>query len=97
MGDVKKRVNGISGIFFKARDPERLWEWHERHLGITRDNEGATFRWRDPDDPITRGDDGAGNIQKRHGILQFQPRSVHAELPCGRPRRHPRRIALQRG
>jgi len=29
-----KRVTGIGGIFFKARDPVALGEWYRRHLGI---------------------------------------------------------------
>ena len=29
-----QRVNGIGGIFFKARDAERLREWYREHLGL---------------------------------------------------------------
>ena len=29
-----KRVVGIGGIFFKAKDPEALRAWYQRHLGI---------------------------------------------------------------
>lgn len=29
-----KRVIGIGGIFFKAKDPKALAEWYEKHLGI---------------------------------------------------------------
>ncbi len=28
------RVTGIGGIFFRARDPEALAAWYQRHLGI---------------------------------------------------------------
>lgn len=28
------RVQGIGGIFFKAKDPAALNEWYSRHLGI---------------------------------------------------------------
>ena len=28
------RVNGIGGIFFKARDPEALRTWYRDHLGL---------------------------------------------------------------
>lgn len=28
------RVQGIGGIFFKARDPERLRAWYREHLGL---------------------------------------------------------------
>lgn len=45
-----KRVVGVGGIFFKARDPEALRAWYQRHLGI--DVEawgGAAFPWNRPD------------------------------------------------
>jgi predicted enzyme related to lactoylglutathione lyase len=29
-----QRVTGIGGIFFKARDAERLREWYRKHLGL---------------------------------------------------------------
>ncbi len=31
-----KRVSGIGGIFFKSDDPERLYAWYEKHLGMKR-------------------------------------------------------------
>jgi catechol 2,3-dioxygenase-like lactoylglutathione lyase family enzyme len=47
-----KRVTGIGGIFFKSDDPERLYRWYEKHLGIVREShgQGASFHWREPDD-----------------------------------------------
>lgn len=51
-----KRVTGIGGIFFKARDPGALRTWYQRHLGIdVQDWGGATFRWHDPAQPTTDG------------------------------------------
>ena len=32
----QERVQGIGGFFFRAKDPKKLAEWYERHLGITR-------------------------------------------------------------
>jgi catechol 2,3-dioxygenase-like lactoylglutathione lyase family enzyme len=29
-----KRVTGIGGIFFKAKNPKALAEWYQKHLGI---------------------------------------------------------------
>jgi len=29
-----KRVSGLGGIFFKAKDPKALHEWYREHLGI---------------------------------------------------------------
>lgn len=45
-----KRVTGIGGIFFKARDPAALRAWYQRHLGIDVQSWGGTsFRWEGPD------------------------------------------------
>jgi predicted enzyme related to lactoylglutathione lyase len=47
-----KRVTGIGGVFFKANDPEKLYAWYEKHLGIKRDPDGSgvSFRWGDEKD-----------------------------------------------
>jgi predicted enzyme related to lactoylglutathione lyase len=43
-----KRVTGIGGIFFNARDPEALRAWYRKHLGIdVQEWGGAAFRWVD--------------------------------------------------
>jgi len=42
-----ERVTGIGGVFIKARNPDRLYQWYEKHLGIKRDNpSAAVFHWR---------------------------------------------------
>ncbi len=40
-----ERVIGIGGVFFKARQPEKLADWYKQHLGIEIDAAygGATF------------------------------------------------------
>src|SRR5437660_1707916 len=43
------RVTGVGGIFFKANDPQRLYEWYEKHLGLKHENGGVFFRWRERD------------------------------------------------
>ncbi len=52
-----KRVTGIGGIFFKTQDPQALYQWYEKHLGIPRalDGASATFEWREADDPEGKG------------------------------------------
>ena len=47
-----KRVTGIGGIFFKADNVEKLYNWYEKYLGIKRapDGSGAMFEWREADD-----------------------------------------------
>lgn len=43
-----KRVTGIGGIFFKAKDLDKLREWYRRHLGIESESWGGfAFQWRD--------------------------------------------------
>jgi catechol 2,3-dioxygenase-like lactoylglutathione lyase family enzyme len=32
--DARITVDGIGGFFFSSRDPERLTEWYDRHLGV---------------------------------------------------------------
>jgi predicted enzyme related to lactoylglutathione lyase len=40
-----KRVIGLGGIFFKAKDPKALYEWYRKHLGIEgAEGTGAIFR-----------------------------------------------------
>ena len=47
-----KRVTGLGGIFFKARDPKALTEWYDQHLGVTPGPDGSVMlRWREFDDP----------------------------------------------
>ena len=31
---MRQRVTGIGGLFFRARDPERLRRWYEEYLGV---------------------------------------------------------------
>jgi predicted enzyme related to lactoylglutathione lyase len=45
-----KRVTGIGGIFFKAKDPKSLAAWYREHLGIdVQPWGGAAFDWTDAD------------------------------------------------
>ena len=47
------RVTGLGGVFFKAENPEKLYEWYEKHLGIKQDvpGQGVSFRWKEDGDP----------------------------------------------
>jgi hypothetical protein len=38
-----KRVVGIGGIFFKAKNPERLREWYRDHLGFSLEEWGGAI------------------------------------------------------
>ena len=51
-----KRVTGIGGIFFKAKDAAALQAWYKRHLGIDVQAWGGTaFNWADGDGKPTTG------------------------------------------
>jgi predicted enzyme related to lactoylglutathione lyase len=51
-----KRVTGIGGVFFKARDPKALGAWYRDHLGIAvEDWGGAALRWVTDDNPTGTG------------------------------------------
>ena len=51
-----KRVTGIGGIFFHAKDPVALRDWYKRHLGIeVQDWGGAAFTWADQAGNPTQG------------------------------------------
>ncbi|HUS23892.1 MAG TPA: VOC family protein [Candidatus Binatia bacterium] len=43
-----KRVTGIGGIFFKAKDPATLRDWYRKHLGLDVQPWGGTaLMWAD--------------------------------------------------
>ena len=51
-----KRVTGIGGIFFKAKDAPALQAWYKTHLGIDVQEWGGTsFTWTDSDGRPTAG------------------------------------------
>jgi len=51
-----RRVTGIGGIFFQARDPVALRAWYREHLGIdVQEWGGAAFRWADAEGKATLG------------------------------------------
>jgi predicted enzyme related to lactoylglutathione lyase len=49
---VAEAVQGIGGVFFRARDPEALRGWYAEHLGIEMEEYGTTFRARDGDQTV---------------------------------------------
>jgi catechol 2,3-dioxygenase-like lactoylglutathione lyase family enzyme len=45
------KVTGIGGVFFKSSNPEQLYGWYEKHLGLERSpGAGVIFRWHDGND-----------------------------------------------
>jgi len=44
---MKKRVTGLGGFFFKTKDPNKIKDWYNTHLGLNTDDYGCTFWWKD--------------------------------------------------
>ena len=50
------RVTGIGGIFIKAKDPDVLRAWYQKHLGLdVQDWGGVAFKWHSPERPNLDG------------------------------------------
>lgn len=50
-----KRVTGIGGIFFKCKDPKKVREWYQTHLGLNTNQYGSVFEWRQATDSTKKG------------------------------------------
>ncbi|MBS0633374.1 MAG: VOC family protein [Verrucomicrobia bacterium] len=52
-----KRVTGIGGVFFKAKNPKKLGAWYAKHLGLPIDPNwgGCSFDWREAKNPQKKG------------------------------------------
>jgi predicted enzyme related to lactoylglutathione lyase len=51
-----KRVTGIGGIFFNAKDPVAMRAWYKQHLGVdVLEWGGAVFNWADEEGKPTGG------------------------------------------
>lgn len=50
-----QRVTGLGGVFFKADDPEQMYQWYEKHLGLAREGGVVLFHWRHAADPQQPG------------------------------------------
>ena len=56
-----KRVTGIGGVFFKCKEPKKVREWYQQHLGLEVNDYGSVFEWYQ----------GADSTQK--GFTQWSP------------------------
>lgn len=50
-----KKVTGLGGVFFKCEDPQNMNEWYAKNLGLATSEYGATFEWRQADNPAKKG------------------------------------------
>jgi len=51
--EMKGKILGIGGIFFKSADAAQTREWYSKHLGLSDKGQGAILPWRDAGDPQT--------------------------------------------
>ena len=54
-GTNMKRVTGIGGIFFKCKDPKKVREWYQTHLGLNTNQYGSVFEWYQGADSTKKG------------------------------------------
>ena len=67
-----RRVTGIGGIFFKAKDAPSLQTWYKQHLGIdVQEWGGAAFNWTDAEGNPVAGTTAWLITSERSG--QFAP------------------------
>lgn len=50
-----KRVTGIGGIFFKCKEPGKMRDWYKTHLGLSTNQYGSVFEWRQAIDGTKKG------------------------------------------
>ena len=84
-----KRVTGIGGVFFKAKDEAALAGWYRSHLGIPLQDGYCVFGWRDRDEPeqpgsttfsIFRGDTDYLEPSRADFMLNFRVEDLDALL-----------------
>lgn len=49
------KVTGIDPIFFKCRDPHKMKDWYQKHLGLNTNQYGAVFEWQQGADTSKKG------------------------------------------
>jgi len=50
-----KKVTGLGGVFFKCDNPQDINEWYSKNLGLPTSAYGATFEWRQAENPAIKG------------------------------------------
>ncbi|WP_346319767.1 VOC family protein [Chitinophaga sp. YIM B06452] len=64
-----KRVTGIGGVFFQCEDPAAMNEWYGKHLGLPVTQWGASFTWRENDNPERTGMTQWSTMKKDNGYF----------------------------
>jgi len=51
INDTIPKVTGIGGIFFESKNPQETAEWYGKNLGLSIDNNGSPFEFRNANRP----------------------------------------------
>ena len=51
MSNLKPKVTGIGGIFFRSKDPKKTKDWYSTHLGLAVNPHGSSFEFRNANRP----------------------------------------------
>lgn len=54
-GQASKKATGIGGVFFKCKDPKKIRDWYQTHLGLNTNDYGAVFEWHQGADSTKKG------------------------------------------
>ncbi len=49
--ELKGKVKGVGGIFFKSKEPGKMRDWYNQNLGLVTNEYGSLFEFRDSDKP----------------------------------------------
>ena len=71
-----KKVTGIGGIFFKCKDPKKMREWYQTHLGLNTNQYGAVFEWRQGAIRQKKGLPIGVRLKKQQNILNLPRRTL---------------------
>jgi predicted enzyme related to lactoylglutathione lyase len=77
-----ERVTGIGGIFFRARDPQALAEWYEKHLGVPRQGDETYAIFPESHNAVwsTFPEDTDYWPPTKHGMINYTVRDLDAML-----------------
>lgn len=82
-----KKVTGIGGIFFKSENPKQVMSWYEKNLGLTLNDYGSLFEFRQGANPDKIGylqwgpfakDTDYFNPSKKEFMINFRVENIEA-------------------
>jgi hypothetical protein len=80
--DIKtKRVTSIGGIFFKCKDPGKMREWYNTHLGLNTNQYGTVFEWRQAEDSTKKGFSQWSPFKETTRIFRTINKGFYDQLP----------------